>query len=401
MQGCTTFLSFKINCFHKVLALLSVLCVGLICLYQVNILAYVSMLDCVFRPKIKCVSSVRNTNGNNHWACISHVMSLTPRRFINDNLIALLCGNSYDVYKINNTKQRDCVSCSNGGNFVGRLLTLFSTWPDGNNSTSVINITCYNWAAMMPLVQPVLFTNNIRAADMCSKRGWETFPVGRTAAGGAPVLKDMFLAVRENVKSLFYGFANGDILFDERLLQTLLKIYVSSLETELKNVLIVGIRTNVNNVTFEDAKTFKSLSETAKRRGKLFIPMSADYFITDAGYPWMDIPEIVIGRRGYDNWLILNALRQNQSVIDVTNTVLAVHQTTRTGNQEGFYRQNPSYNIDLLSTLYNDIQYVQGSTTCTDLFTISLRGGIFITKRTQIPSYCSNTAVKIKENITV
>ena len=31
----------------------------------------------------------------------------------------------------------------------------------------------------------------------------------------------------------------------------------------------------------------------------------ADYFITmNNGYPWADIPKVLIGRSGYDNWLV-------------------------------------------------------------------------------------------------
>ena len=30
-----------------------------------------------------------------------------------------------------------------------------------------------------------------------------------------------------------------------------------------------------------------------------------DYFIsTNNGYPWADIPKVIIGRDGYDNWLV-------------------------------------------------------------------------------------------------
>ena len=41
------------------------------------------------------------------------------------------------------------------------------------------------------------------------------------------------------------------------------------------------------------------------------------------------MPEVVIGRVAYDNWLVLNAIKSKQVVVDVSKTVLAVHQTTK------------------------------------------------------------------------
>ncbi|KAK3599737.1 hypothetical protein CHS0354_037210, partial [Potamilus streckersoni] len=60
----------------------------------------------------------------------------------------------------------------------------------------------------------------------------------------------------------------------------------------------------------------------------LFAAYAEDYFITSTSYPWKDIPDIVIGRRAYDNWLVLNARTMMHRVLDATETILAVHQTT-------------------------------------------------------------------------
>ena len=54
------------------------------------------------------------------------------------------------------------------------------------------------------------------------------------------------------------------------------------------------------------------------------------------------------GRRGYDNWLVQYALKNNISVIDTTNTLLALHQTGKEGNHEGHHHSNVNYNMELL-----------------------------------------------------
>ena len=70
----------------------------------------------------------------------------------------------------------------------------------------------------------------------------------------------------------------------------------------------------------------------------MFASYAEDYFIFTKGtLSWKDIPDIVIGRPGYDNYLVNYAYyRQNEiSLIDTTNAILAVHQTDKNGNFAG------------------------------------------------------------------
>lgn len=47
---------------------------------------------------------------------------------------------------------------------------------------------------------------------------------------------------------------------------------------------------------------------------------------------WELIPDFVVGRVGYDNWLVDNAYHQgNTSLVDTTKTIALVHQTSTTG----------------------------------------------------------------------
>ena len=85
----------------------------------------------------------------------------------------------------------------------------------------------------------------------------------------------------------------------------------------------------------------------AKTRGTLYMYSAVDYFIMSAGgYPWYRIPsDIVVARPGYDNFLVLTAIRDNVSVIDATKTLVAVHQTDSEGNLAGHSGRDGSYNM--------------------------------------------------------
>ena len=269
------------------------------------------------------------------------------------------------------------------------VLILFTSWPD-SVSGYVRNNTCSNWASLKPVVHPVLFTNSPAVSRECRRYGWTILPLRHTAAGGLPVLKDMFSEVTNRFTSLFYGYSNGDIIYGENVLQTLLVIkkYFGVQETPL---LVVGIRTNVANVTSLEASSFRNLQMASKSRGKLFIGASQDYFITNKAFPWSKIPRVVIGKIAYDNWLVLNSVYQNHTVVDATETVLAVHQTTEKGIFEGHSKPHSDYNRRLLSAHYRSINYGAGSTYCVRMVTkYSVNGEIFALKRDKVAKVCQN-----------
>jgi hypothetical protein len=56
----------------------------------------------------------------------------------------------------------------------------------------------------------------------------------------------------------------------------------------------------------------------------------------DKLFDWSIVPDLAIGRRAYDNWLVLHARAVGAITIDTSRTLLAVHQTTKTGNKEAY-----------------------------------------------------------------
>lgn len=246
------------------------------------------------------------------------------------------------------------------------LLTLFTTWPTKKDKFLVHNSTINNWEALSPFVNPVLFTDEPGLAAEAKSRGWNVLPVTKTAVG-IPILKYMYLQAMSKFKSKFYAYSNGDILFTDGLVATLLSALSFKVDYSVP-MMMVGQRTNVQYVTAQEASTFDNVAKAGKR-GKLFTTFAEDYFITTPNYPWKDCAEVVIGRRAYDNWLVLYARKRKHITIDGTKTILAVHQTTKAGNHEGHHQPNGNYNDRLLSRKWRGINYGAGLTSCTSYFT--------------------------------
>ena len=66
----------------------------------------------------------------------------------------------------------------------------------------------------------------------------------------------------------------------------------------------------------------------ARQKGKLFVAGGIDYLsVANNKFPWQHIPDLVIARNGYDNFVVATAIENNVPVVDATSTLLAVHQT--------------------------------------------------------------------------
>ncbi|XP_071173245.1 uncharacterized protein [Mytilus edulis] len=264
-------------------------------------------------------------------------------------------------------------------NEVDPLLTLFTTWPTKAEKFLVHNSTIKNWNSLYPFVRSVFFTNEEDLASRVKSMGWSVLPIVQSAVG-IPILKYMYTDTMLKFKSTFYAYSNGDILFTEGLVETLISLLTSDLDFN-KPLMIVGQRTNVQDMTQDETSSFDKIIQ-ASNRGKRFTPYAEDYFITNAIYPWKECAEVVIGRRAYDNWLVLNARKRDHITIDGTKTILAVHQTTKAGNFEGHGRPNSNYNDRLLVKLYRRVYYGSGLTSCTSYYTLpSASGGSKLEKR--------------------
>ena len=261
------------------------------------------------------------------------------------------------------------------------LLTLFTTWNNSKENFARRNTTVSNWAQLTPQIIPVLFTNDQGLQRNVEQKGWRTLPVLKSQIG-IPVLKNMYLEAMKQFNSTFYAYANGDILFTDTLLTFLMSINKN--ETLLSNtLLIVGQRTNVKNVSAEEAVNFDLLKNASTTRGKLFTTWAEDYFITTKKFPWSNMPSVVVGRRAYDNFLVLESIKQHFIVIDATKTILAIHHTTNAGNFENRKKAQSDFNAALISKFYNSttVNYFKGRVGCANHYSDTLKNGTNIVRK--------------------
>ncbi|MEJ5240890.1 MAG: hypothetical protein WHS87_06810 [Anaerolineales bacterium] len=139
---------------------------------------------------------------------------------------------------------------------------------------------------------------------------------------GAPRLSSMFAQARAHSQSPFLCVINADILLMSDFLQA-----VREVAKLRERFVLVSQRWDVDITTSLDFAPGweERLREHVRQHGKLHRPAGSDFFV----FPrecYQDIPAFTIGRAGWDNWMIYKARRERWAVIDLTPSVMIVHQ---------------------------------------------------------------------------
>ena len=212
--------------------------------------------------------------------------------------------------------------------------------------------------------------------------GWAVYECPRVSRTGVPILRSMFIHTQLlNRTTPFYGYANSDILFDLNLVATLEALKNDS--DRFKQLLVIGRRINYNLRYGQEIRDLASVSRYTIAATK-FRTDALDYFIsTHSGYPWDSIPDFVVGRVGYDNWLVATAIKRKISVVDASVTLPALHQTGLDGNFAGRMNKevgDRDFNIKLAG--YFDFSI--GITTCSHFTTIWMHSRVGIVERPEL-----------------
>lgn len=265
-------------------------------------------------------------------------------------------------------------------------LTLFTSAPGHSRRPTVYENTIDNWSLLRKWnVTLIFFTDDNYLCDKAKRAGWLCFPVLRRAGTDRrPVLTTMFLQAMLTRKSCLYGFANADILFDESLAYSLESILSNQMLSDTSDghpLFVTSRRTRVKNVTRNDAVDLVALRKKHKEKGVTDTEWAEDVFITSSNFPWITLPDIVIGLASYDNWLVLRANELSKRTIDIFETTMVVHQSTETDDLDRV-RLDDFYNRRLITNTYGAYNDQRGRLICT--YFISQRkpnGEIIFTKR--------------------
>ena len=262
------------------------------------------------------------------------------------------------------------------------LALMFTTFSDNPKKQNTFANVIKNWATFQPTIHPVLFfTNpNSRLNALAAQYDWIVMPCPRVNKYNIPVLRYMYISAYNITKAQFYGYVNGDILFDSGLITTLQKM---NLELPYLNTsLLSGRRYQTgSNCTTQIINIWKpERVRTLSMSSSLDSTWALDYFFVTRDYPWNDIQDVVIGRVGYDNYMVIRSNELNVSTVDITNTISALHQCIDQDRAAIRDECDTNFNLDINGM--NGMTWENGRTTSLRFQTEYNAEEVIVVKRT-------------------
>jgi hypothetical protein len=205
------------------------------------------------------------------------------------------------------------------------MLTLFTTPKPFAGHIAVIQRNALQcWKCLYPDVEVILFGNEEGAAAACRELGIRHMPEVKKNTYGTNYLASIFDQAQEIASHGILCYVNCDIL-----LMSDFRRAVEAVSGIRKDFLLAGRRWDVDiqvpldfqRKGWEEAVRYLALQSNRQRPAQWI-----DYFVFSKGLYYRKIPDFVIGRTSWDNWLIWFALSSRVPVVDLSKDVCAVHQ---------------------------------------------------------------------------
>lgn len=204
------------------------------------------------------------------------------------------------------------------------MLTIFATPKRFHGHFALIQRNAIeSWARLQPRPELILFGSDEGTAEMAAEVGARHVPQVATSPAGAPMFDDVIaqgqaLATRPTV-----CFINADIVLTPEWMRA-----VQANVRSGRPFLMVGRRWNLDVLAplpFDQPDWSDQLVRRAKAEGKLATNMYIDYFVFPRG-SIPPLPPFVIGRPGYDNWLLWSTRKRGVALVDATEAAPVIHQ---------------------------------------------------------------------------
>lgn len=191
----------------------------------------------------------------------------------------------------------------------------------------------------------ILFGDEVGVADAATDLGVDHLGELRRNDRGTPFLDGAFRDAATQAGDGPLCFANADVVLGPDIVAA-----CSAVERRFANYLVVG-RTWDFAVGDADLSDVQAVQQRARAEGKRRGAAAIDWFVFPRGL-FDDMPPFLVGRAGFDNWLLWHA-RQSAPVVDASAAVVAVHQPhayrhLAGGWEEAYYGDEAAHNLELV-----------------------------------------------------
>jgi hypothetical protein len=204
------------------------------------------------------------------------------------------------------------------------MLTIFSTPKPFRGHIAVIQRNALeSWRRLHPDVEVILFGDDDGAAEVCREMGLRHVAHVERNAQGTKYLRSIWEPAQAMARHDLLCYANCDIVQTQEFMRA-----VERVAAWRKEFLMVGRRWDVDitaPIDFTRPQWEQETLDLAARANRQRPPQWVDYFVFRRGQ-FHDLPPFLIGRVGWDNWLLWHARQKGAAVVDASAAVRAVHQ---------------------------------------------------------------------------
>jgi hypothetical protein len=178
-----------------------------------------------------------------------------------------------------------------------------------------------SWARLGSSVELLLLGSAAGVAEEAARVGARHEPDIETSEQGTPLVSSAFEVARNVASSRLLAYVNADIVLLPDFVDTVGRIHHPSF-------LAVGRRWNsdISSPLDFGPRWDTRLRAVVRATGRLAEPDAIDYFVFEREGEMSTLPPFVVGRPGWDNWMIFRARSLGVPVIDTTRAITAIHQ---------------------------------------------------------------------------
>jgi len=203
------------------------------------------------------------------------------------------------------------------------LLTIFSApKPFTNPHIATIQRNAITSWTKLPDVRVVLLGDEPGLAEIAAELGLIHIREIPRSPSGAPRMDAMFRLARESSPTPLYAIVNADIILFDDFVQA-----AKNVLTQREKFVLMGQRwdADITELLNFSEGWQEGLRSRVKSQGELHRPAGSDYFLFPASC-YTQLPAFVIGRAGWDNWMIYHARKSRFPAIEATADVMIIHQ---------------------------------------------------------------------------
>lgn len=203
------------------------------------------------------------------------------------------------------------------------LITLFSApkpFTDPHIATIQRN-AIQSWT-LLPDVEVLLLGAEYGLGEAAKELSVKHLPEVKCSDSGTPWISSMFQLARENSDSELLCIINADMILMPDFVAA-----AKQVQKQKTKFVLLSQRWDLDvtePIEFSEGWEHR-LRSSVFAQGSLHRPAGSDFFLFPLS-SYLHVPDFAIGRAGWDNWMIYKARQEKWPVIDVTPSVMIVHQ---------------------------------------------------------------------------